>query len=45
MVQDRIKEVAAKIDAECVVDKDAVDILNNASVYPLPQATKGTTKK
>jgi hypothetical protein len=45
VVQERIKEVAAKIDSECIVDKFAVDILNNASVYPLPQVAKGIDKK
>jgi hypothetical protein len=34
VIQERIKEVANKIDAECLVDKQAVDILNGASVYP-----------
>jgi len=33
--QDRIKEVEKKIDSECKVDKQVVDILNDASVYPI----------
>jgi len=40
VIQDRIKEVASNIDSECVVDKQAVDILNDASIYPI-RSTQG----
>lgn len=40
-VKDRIVEVEKKIDADCKVDKEAIQILNDASVYPV---TKGATK-
>ena len=34
VVQEKIKEMEKKIDAECIIDKDAVDIINDASIYP-----------
>ncbi len=37
---DRIKEVAAKIDEECKVAPEALDILNNASENPVKETTK-----
>ena len=37
---DRIKEVAAKIDAECKVAPEALDILNNAADNPVKETAK-----
>jgi len=37
---DRIKEVAAKIDAKCEVAEEAIDILNKASEDPVKETTK-----
>lgn len=34
VVQEKIREVAAKIDAQCVVDPDAVKLLNQAADTP-----------
>ena len=37
---DRIKEVAAKIDAECKVAPEALEILNNAAQNPVKETAK-----
>ncbi len=40
VVQEKIKEVAVKIDSECKVTNEAVDILNTAAKNSKPEAGK-----